>query len=121
MENKVLLSPEEQQKLSLQDLQASGLIQETLNENQIENFDGKPEDLAELLNIDLEFAIHLCHNHAIIKFPYSSKGKKEVPFCRVKLIPAFKTKDGKSLKYLQPKGMPIRPYIIENRMQKAWI
>lgn len=116
MEKNRLLTPEEQKTLFLNDMQASGLTQETLNENQIKVFDGNPEELAEMLSIELEFAVHLCHYHAIIQIPYQSKKDQEDQFCRIKLIPAYETKDGKNIKYLQPKGRSTRPYITE----KVW-
>jgi hypothetical protein len=111
MENKTI---QDQQKLFLDDMKASGLSLDTLKDNHVKVFEGTPEQLADILSISLKFAIHLVNFHTIILFPYPDKEGLSDSFCRVKLLPEYETDDGRKIKYLQPKGVPTKPYIINN-------
>ena len=105
----------DQEKIDLfmEDMKKSGLQQEILNANGVKIFTGTPEGLAAMLNIETSFAIHLCLNHVVVMFPYPAKEEKNQS-CRVKLIPAYTCADGSQIKYMQPKGVPTRPYIIDS-------
>ena len=105
----------DQEKIDLfmADMKKSGLQQEILNANGVKIFTGTPEGLAAMINIETSFATHLCLNHVIVIFPYPVQEKKNQS-CRVKLIPAYTCADGSQIKYMQPKGVPTRPYIIDS-------
>lgn len=106
-------SDEERQALFLRDMQASGLTPEQLAVNGVEIFKGPPEELARILNIELSFANLLCLNCIVILLPYPEHSKKDQAFYRVKLIPAYTPPKGRPFKYLQPKGISTRPYIVD--------
>ncbi len=98
--------------LFMEDMKKSGLQQEILNANGVKIFMDTPEELAAMINIETSFATHLYQNHVVVIFPYPVKEKKNQS-CRVKLIPAYTCTDGQQIKYMQPKGIPTRPYITD--------
>lgn len=104
---------QEEIDLFMDDMKKSGLQQEILNANGVKVFTDTPEELAAMINIETSFATHLCLNHVVVMFPNPVKEKKNQS-CRVKLIPAYSCADGNQIKYMQPKGVPTRPYIIDS-------
>lgn len=106
-------SAEDRLAIFRNDMQGSGLKPETADENNIKVFDGSPDVLASMLNIPLDFAICLHLHHVVILFPYPDLNVSDPAFYRIKLIPPYSDKDGKLIKYLQPKGISTRPYIID--------
>lgn len=106
------LTDQEKIDLFMADMKKSGLQQEILNANGVKIFTGTPEELAAMINIETSFATHLCLNHVVVMFPYPAKEEKNQS-CRVKLIPAYTCADGSQIKYMQPKGVPTRPYITD--------
>lgn len=102
----------EKRDLWSSDFNASGLNSETIEENGIEVFEGTHEELAGILNVDPVFTKTLCEDHAVVIFPYQRIEKSQQDICRAKIIPPFEFNNGKLLKYIQPKGVPTRPYII---------
>lgn len=98
----------------LDDMKASGLTEEMLENNGVTVFNDSPDKLSKMLNIEHDFASHLVAHHTIILFPNPSRNGKGSESFRAKLIPPFTCEDGKQIKYMQPRGVTTRPYIIDS-------
>lgn len=84
----------------------SGLFEPIIIEAQVEVFRGDRKKLSELLGFSSIDGNSLIRSHELIQFPYFSRDGK-IEFSRFKLLPPFN-----GTKYLQPKGIPIVPYIL---------
>ncbi|MFZ2955372.1 MAG: DUF3854 domain-containing protein [Candidatus Ozemobacteraceae bacterium] len=94
-----------QDKLAADDLLSSGLTPETIKTAGITLFQGDREKLVKLLGRSKTQGSELLQTGSLIVFPYRDRDGKE-SFSRVKPVPTVG-----DVKYLQPIGTPIKPYI----------
>jgi hypothetical protein len=103
--------PEDQKvTAAIYDLIKSGLSPEALEIHGWELFHGSAEKIGRLLNIKHHFAEKIVNEHVILIIPYPDHKLGDSGFVRVRLYPPLQLED-KTIKYLQPKGIAIRPYI----------
>lgn len=84
----------------------SGLLETILIEARVNLFRGDSEKLRKFLGFASIDGNSLLQSHELIEFPYFDPSGV-VDFSRFKLVPPRG-----SMKYLQPKGVPTRPYIL---------
>ena len=98
-------------ELCLTDVQKSGLSPETLEKSGVRTFSGNKNLLKERLGFASINNQDILRHCRLIEIPYFNE-KGEVLFYRYKVIPSLTDKDGKEIKYLQPKDKVAIPYIL---------
>jgi hypothetical protein len=87
----------------LEDLQRSGLNDETISKANI--YSVPPSDIHKILGRSLAEKVN-----SLLAFPYLQNGYQQNGFCRYKLFPPIKGKDGHKMKYFQPAGSGVHLY-----------
>ncbi len=103
-------------KLCIEDVQKSRLSPETLEKVKARIFSGNKDRLKECLgfaSINNQDILRSCR---LIEFPYFNE-KGETILYRYKLIPSLTDKDGREIKYFQPKDKVAIPYILPEAWQ----
>ncbi len=98
-------------KLTLEDIQKSGLSAKTLEKAQVRLFRGDKDTLKGRLGFASINGQSILSTSKLIEFPYFDKGG-DILLYRYKLIPSTVDKDGREIKYLHPKEKPAIPYIL---------
>src|SRR3990172_11079938 len=98
-------------KLTLEDIQKSGLSAKTLEKAQVRLFRGDKDTLKGRLCFASINGQSILSTSKLIEFPYFDKGG-DILLYRYKLIPSTVDKDGREIKYLHPLSKPAIPYIL---------